>query len=240
MPVKSIDPLARSGTRYHSKIPEFQVFQQGILDCYCGTYAILNLVAFLHRKKQPNPRALFGAFEELHETLGFLGGSGPEGYQLLRSASAAFAMAEINARFSLRESIAAATMEHQEKQFQQSAHEKTLPARLGIDLSHDLSEGEGGVMALAAVHQCVGNSKTSWTVSDKSDKLGHWIALVGKSRLTNTELTGFGGIVLDSSRGYELWKIDSDGGLSLRRAGPADSEPEVRVWVYSLIRIELT
>lgn len=143
------------------------------------------------------------------------------------------------AYLALREYLRATTMdENKLKQLVQSSEEENRPARLGIDLAKDLC-GESA-LALAAIHEC---GEKGWEISS-NDHLGHWIAIVGKAHIPKesigkdvaTQFVEDHGIVLDSNRGYERWRLGKDGGLILNRHAEAN---DVRVWVYSLITIYL-
>jgi len=52
-------------------------------------------------------------------------------------------------------------------------------------------------------------------------------------------LDEYNGIVLDSNRGYELWRLDGQSGLWLTRPGDPSASRDIRVWVYSLITIQI-
>jgi hypothetical protein len=178
-------------------------------------------------------------FDSLHESLGLLGGLGSEGYQLLPAAGAAFYQAGFeDARLSLRDAIRATTEEKLPDQFKQTEREKNFPARIGIELPQDLRPESGRTLALAAVYECNKKPDSAWEVSHE-DEWGHWVAVVGKGHVPETHskaLRGYNGIILDSNRGHELWKLDGQSGLWLNRPGDPS---EIRVWVYSLITIQI-
>jgi hypothetical protein len=250
-----MDSLARTGFRTHPDLPNFPVFQQGGLDCYCAAYATVNLIAYLKYVEQPKRfwddnqlRAVLDQFDALHAELGVLGGAGTEGFQLLPAAGAAFANAGFkDARLSLRESIRATTPEKLQIDFRQSPRERRLPARIGITLKSDLNPEFGNALALAAIYECDPKPNGPWAVSEK-DKFGHWLALVGSEQPSeDSGSLQFGGIVLDSSRNYGRWKFTEQLGLRLWRTEnlsqkqPANrtESSAVKAWVYSLIVVTL-
>jgi hypothetical protein len=235
-----VDPLARTGRCAHSILPEFEVYQQGGLDCYCGSYAIVNLICFIKKYLCKSRNMLTAdertkvleSFDDLHERLGLLGGEGSEGYRLLPSAYAAFFEAGFkDARFSLREGRPIRS--------EQSRNELKMSARVGIHLPQDLQAKAGRTLALTSVYECNPTPVDTWNIRDE---LGHWIAIVGKGNIPKTHgaaLDGYDGIVLDSSRGYGLWKLDEESGLRLNRPADPSGARDVRVWVYSLITIQI-
>ena len=231
-----IDPLARTGHCKHSVLPAFKIYQQGGLDCYCGSYATVNTISFM-RQYGPQPRTplsntelikIIARFDSLHESLGLLGDLGTEGYQLLPAAGAAFFQAGFkDARLSLRESIRATTERRKQTQFEQSEEERKLPARIGIELQQNLQPESGGTLALAAVYECNHKPDNTWKISHE-DVLGHWVAIVGKGYVPETysaALDEYNGIVLNSNRGYELWRTRWTVWPMVDASGRSEREP---------------
>ena len=241
-----IDPLARTDRCAHSILrASFYVYQQGGLDCYCGSYAVVHLICFIRKYLSKSRNTLTEyeranvpkSFDDLHERLGPRGGQGTEGYQLLPVACTAFFEARFkdarfkDARFSLREGCPIRS--------KQSTKERKLPACVGIQLPQDLQPKAGRTIALAAIYECNHTPVGTWNIKDK---FGHWIAIVGKENIPPTHsaaLEGYDGIVLDSSRGYELWKLEGESGPRLNRPADPSGASDVRVWVYSLITIQI-
>jgi hypothetical protein len=184
--------------------------------------------------------SVFRQFRELHEKLDVLGGRGVEGYQLLPAACGALYEARItNARLSLRESILASSKEKINDLWRQTKKEEDLRARIGIDLAKDLRSNHRKALALAVVYECNKDPSNKWEIASESD-LGHWIVLVGDGYIPKEcDLGGYDGIVLDSNRGYERWKLDTQSGLQLNRPKDGSGASEVRSWVYSLITIQI-
>jgi hypothetical protein len=208
----------------------------------------INLIRFIRKYVDKSGRStsaaelrnIFMAFCRLHRDLDVFGGGGIEGYQLLPSAGAAFFKADLkDARLSLRESMRATTEEQLDAQWKQSKNEEQWPARVGIQLPQDLQMDAGRTLALTAVYECHPTAVGRWSINDE---LGHWIAIVGKGNIPEAHsaaLEGYDGIVLDSNRGYELWKLDGESGLRLNRPADPNDASDIRVWVYSLITIQM-
>jgi hypothetical protein len=77
---------------------------------------------------------------------------------------------------------------------------------------------------------------------DEHDDLGHWVVLIGKSRLQGTPIQCEGesnGIVLDSDRGYERWRYgkDKDNKTCIFVTGKRESKEKKLDWIYSVISL---
>jgi hypothetical protein len=81
----------------------------------------------------------------------------------------------------------------------------------------------------------------------EDDDIGHWVVFIGKNQLKDTGIScedDWNGIVLDSDRGYERWRIGTDRKTQLRQLAISiqrDAKHTVtRVeWIYSFVSLSL-
>ena len=81
-------------------------------------------------------------------------------------------------------------------------------------------------------------------MEDEDDELQHWVVFVGKNHLKNCE-NDWNGIVLDSERGYELWRVGTDNKLpriSIRRNAKAPIRRNAKAaipvhWISSFVSV---
>ena len=75
-------------------------------------------------------------------------------------------------------------------------------------------------------------------MEDENDELCHWVVLVGKNHLEGTRIdcpNDWNGIVLDSDRGYKVWKIDPEQvQLHIQQA----EQDKAMHWVYSFVSVQ--
>ncbi|MGH6834458.1 MAG: hypothetical protein ACREC9_02700 [Methylocella sp.] len=224
-----------------------RVYHQGGLDCYCGFYAIANLINFLYLKKdlsylRNNPDFerdgdFLGAnkFEAFNGLIGagtlngffpkgpFGGGEGLDAPRLKDALSQALSYFKINAQV---------TIEEDESIYVGDPEQYKCWFRIGAE--KPFVNSADNALGVACV------------IEDEVDEITHCVVLVGKNHLQNEmdipPLPGrdWNGIVLDSDRGYKFWKYDArDGCLHIQIQGNKKVEDKPMYWVYSFISVRV-
>jgi len=216
-------------------IGKLRVYHQGGLDTYCGFYAILNLINFLKFKERHTNHDFIGAdeFNQLNlfiETGAFHGffPRTPLGNEGLDTPMLIGALALALSHFNLRGRIIIEDDQSVDPA-DKSKHDRWF--RYGAEKPFDPPARADGALGLAVVKE------------DANDDLAHWVVFVGKNHLKNTGIDCEGdwnGIVLDSERGYERWRVGTDKKLpriSIRRDAKAAARPVE--WIYSFLSLSL-
>jgi hypothetical protein len=218
-------------------VGRLRVYHQGGLDTYCGFYAILNLVNFLKSGEESNtfdflgqpgfydkePFEVFNRFVDCGGFRGFFperpfGDKGLEPLMLRDALSRALSL------FYLDD---APKIQDREDPYGRPPHEWKEFFRPGTETP--FVNDANGILGLVAVQE------------DEHDALGHWVVLIGKNRLDGPRIQcddDWNGIVLDSDRGYELWRYGKEDGKScLFVMGKRHTEQKRLAWIYSVITV---
>jgi hypothetical protein len=222
----------------------FRIYHQGGLDTYCGFYAILNLVNFLQFKTDQNIDFIgshddggvpFGPVRKIAATRAWrdafprtpLGGEGldtiaPRGTNPPKDSPFVAALRAALKTFGLKHQPKLAD----DQKADPEGERQDRWFRYGVEKPFG---SPSDVLGIAAIYE------------GESDVWGQWIVLIGKAHLKNVVLScspNWDGIVLDSERGYECWRV-RDGGsgpqLELRRAKRAHARKIE--WVYSFVSV---
>jgi hypothetical protein len=212
------------------------VYHQGGVDTYCGFYAILNLVNFLKFKEkgiadfigEPHEQKPFERFSRFVDAGGFRGffPERPFGDNGLESQMMKDALSRALSLFYIRGEV-----------------------RIEDDLSQDpyLPDAwesyfrPGTEMPFASAEDVLGLTVVK---EDEQDGIGHWVVFIGRNHLEDTVLTckdGWDGIVLDSERGYEFWKVDNEAERIVLLTKRNEKEQEIETeWIYSFVSLSLS
>jgi hypothetical protein len=219
----------------HQVESRLRVYHQGGLDTYCAFYAVLNLVNFLKFKEDTEKGDFIGA-DEFKEFRLFINAGGLTGYfpesplgdeglrapMLIGVLSGAFEHFRLRCSAVIQDDPSVDPMDksHWDKFF-----------RYGTEKPFSSPQMVDQVLGLAVVKE------------DDKDHLGHWVVLVGKSHLKGTAILcedHWDGIVLDSDRGYERWRVATEGKTKLPRVfirrGAETGELPID-WIYSFISV---
>ena len=210
-------------------IGNLRVYHQGGLDTYCGFYAILNLINFLKFKESASDHDFIGAneftellalirkrfFQRFFPTYPF-GGEGIEAEPLSELLNLVLKHFHLGAKAAVQEDLSiSVNSRRQQGWFRIGAEELFLSPNSADD-----------VLGIAAV------------MEDENDELCHWVVLVGKNHLEGTRIdcpNDWNGIVLDSDRGYKVWKIDPEQvQLHIQQA----EQDKAMHWVYSFVSVQ--
>lgn len=212
---------------------KFRVYRQGGLDCYCGFYAIFNLINFLHFKTTQNEDFIgedgFTNFLDIINQPSFkrcfpetpFGGEGVEAPTLIGALYLALERAGHKGKARIEENLSLPVPETDSP----SDHGFRIGVEEAFTSPHD-------VLGLAAVRE------------DDEDTLEHWVVFVGKSHLENPEIKidskVWDGIVLDSDRDYLYWKRNSVDPkkpyIDIARSG---GKPKTIYWISSFISVSV-
>jgi hypothetical protein len=227
-------PNANSKYSAHGShlIGKLRVYHQGGLDTYCGFYAILNLINFLKFKERHTNHDFIGAeeFNQLNlfiETGAFHGffPRTPLGNEGLDTPMLIGALALALSHFNLRSRIIIEDDQSVDPA-DKSKHDRWF--RYGAEKPFVSPNCPDDVLGVAAV------------MEDEDDELQHWVVFVGKNHLKNTRIdceSDWNGIVLDSERGYERWRVGTDNKLpriSIRRNAKAAIPVH---WISSFVSV---
>ncbi|MBU3889720.1 hypothetical protein [Methylosinus sp. KRF6] len=214
------------------------MYHQGGLDTYCGFYAILNLVNFLKFKEnrstdfigapgfhEKKPFERFSRFIDAGGFRGFFperpfGDTGLESQMMKDALSRALSLFYVRGEVKIEEDLS------------QDPYGRPPDAwesyfRPGTETRFANAED---VLGLTVVQE------------DHEDDIGHWVVFIGKNHLEDTALTckdGWDGIVLDSERGYEFWKVDKGRILLLTQRNEKVQEIATE-WIYSFVSLSLS
>jgi hypothetical protein len=230
-PMPTRNPSAKY-SRHGSQLfqDKFRIYHQGGLDCYCGFYAIFNLINFLHFKQIKKVDFVGESdFEALNAILDLpsfkrffpetpFGGEGVEAPTLIGALYLALESAKLKGRARIEEDASIPVNNRRQRKYW---------FRIGVEKAfappHD-------VLGLAAVRE------------DDKDTLEHWVVFVGKSHLENTEIDpkDSDGVVLDSDRDYLYWKHSYDESnnpcIEIARSGQSFRRVE---WISSFVSVSV-
>ncbi len=213
------------------------VYHQGGLDSYCGFYAILNLVNFLKFKQSTESGDFIGAaeFEAFRRFIGSggfracfpaspFGDMGPDGPMLVEALSSTLLQFNLRGEPTIEEDR---FLDPYDETYQDRFF------RYGTEKPFASEKQVNEVLGLAVVKE------------DEFDDVGHWVVFVGKNHLTDTGITcenEWDGIVLDSDRGYERWRVGEDSDTSLPRISIRRDKDDTATpveWIYSFVSLSL-